>query len=176
MRRSKWLRIARFVFAGLCVLLAVSWSISWLVSVRVPAIGVRQTVACAGLSQGTLEFCWGDVDPQSRWYAGTSVTPEDWCFAVPTIHKPIAGPSSAPAGTFYAQSTLATFHVPILAPLGIVLIASAILFVIERRRRPLPGHCSTCRYDLTGNTSGVCPECGAKVERQMANIEEGMAN
>ncbi len=25
-----------------------------------------------------------------------------------------------------------------------------------------PGKCPTCDYDLTGNTSGVCPECGAR--------------
>ena len=26
-----------------------------------------------------------------------------------------------------------------------------------------PGHCR-CGYDLTGNTSGVCPECGVEVQ------------
>jgi ABC-type ATPase with predicted acetyltransferase domain len=26
-----------------------------------------------------------------------------------------------------------------------------------------PGTCHKCRYDLTGNTSGVCPECGTKL-------------
>jgi hypothetical protein len=25
------------------------------------------------------------------------------------------------------------------------------------------GHCQTCGYDLTGNESGVCPECGSEV-------------
>ena len=30
----------------------------------------------------------------------------------------------------------------------------------RRRRRPLAGHCRSCGYDLTGNVSGVCPECG----------------
>jgi len=29
-----------------------------------------------------------------------------------------------------------------------------------RRRRP-EGHCPSCGYNLTGNSSGVCPECGA---------------
>lgn len=30
-------------------------------------------------------------------------------------------------------------------------------------RTPIPtSHCRKCRYDLTGNTSGVCPECGEK--------------
>ncbi len=32
----------------------------------------------------------------------------------------------------------------------------------DRRRVP-PGHCRRCGYDLTGNKSGVCPECGAAV-------------
>lgn len=27
----------------------------------------------------------------------------------------------------------------------------------------LPGQCRRCGYDLTGNTSGTCPECGAPV-------------
>ncbi len=34
-----------------------------------------------------------------------------------------------------------------------------------RRTWPYPpGHCSRCGYDMTGNESGVCPECGTKIE------------
>ena len=29
-------------------------------------------------------------------------------------------------------------------------------------RRQLNGQCATCGYDLTGNVSGVCPECGTR--------------
>jgi len=25
-----------------------------------------------------------------------------------------------------------------------------------------PGHCRVCGYNLTGNESGICSECGAK--------------
>jgi len=31
------------------------------------------------------------------------------------------------------------------------------------RRRKRSGCCTVCDYDLTGNTSGVCPECGTAV-------------
>jgi hypothetical protein len=33
-------------------------------------------------------------------------------------------------------------------------------------RRFPSGHCPTCGYDLTGNVSGVCPECGTAVDRK----------
>ncbi|MDB5354049.1 MAG: hypothetical protein JWN24_502 [Phycisphaerales bacterium] len=32
------------------------------------------------------------------------------------------------------------------------------------RRRLAEGQCLLCGYDLTGNVSGVCPECGRSVE------------
>ncbi|MCH7592047.1 MAG: hypothetical protein IH989_04605 [Planctomycetes bacterium] len=32
-----------------------------------------------------------------------------------------------------------------------------------RRKDSAPGRCQACDYDLTGNVSGVCPECGTKV-------------
>jgi predicted RNA-binding Zn-ribbon protein involved in translation (DUF1610 family) len=44
-----------------------------------------------------------------------------------------------------------------------------ILPVIRFRRFAVSGRqhrnaCSSCGYNLTGNTSGVCPECGSKIE------------
>lgn len=36
---------------------------------------------------------------------------------------------------------------------------------------PVPSieHCPECNHDLTGNTSGVCPECGAEVDESVLN-------
>ncbi len=31
---------------------------------------------------------------------------------------------------------------------------------------PQPGHCRNCGYNLTGNVSGVCPECGERIAGQ----------
>lgn len=41
-----------------------------------------------------------------------------------------------------------------------ILVAAPTLALWYRDRRPPPGHCQSCGYDLTGNTSGRCPECG----------------
>jgi hypothetical protein len=32
--------------------------------------------------------------------------------------------------------------------------------VAQAEKRHSRGHCWRCGYDLTGNVSGVCPECG----------------
>ena len=39
------------------------------------------------------------------------------------------------------------------------------------RRRPF-GRCPQCNYDLTGNVSGTCPECGRKVPQSAAEPPE----
>lgn len=34
---------------------------------------------------------------------------------------------------------------------------------LRRARRRFLNHCQRCGYNLTGNTSGTCPECGHKL-------------
>jgi len=45
---------------------------------------------------------------------------------------------------------------------GLFLIAAGVIAWTFRRRYSTPIPCSKCGYDLTGNTTGVCPECGSK--------------
>ena len=50
--------------------------------------------------------------------------------------------------------------------LPVVLIVGIPFFLRRHRRRKLrfpSGHCQTCGYDLTGNVSGICPECGKAI-------------
>lgn len=46
--------------------------------------------------------------------------------------------------------------------LGLVLLVQARIW----RALGRAGHYCKCGYDLTGNLSGVCPECGTKIERR----------
>jgi len=50
-----------------------------------------------------------------------------------------------------------------LWPLLAILIVATVLLWRQRRPRPKVGQCPCCRYDLTGNVSGQCPECGTVV-------------
>ena len=48
-------------------------------------------------------------------------------------------------------------------------IPGAVLWWLEGRRAA-PNRCRSCRYDLTGNVSGVCPECGTKIEQPPGSL------
>lgn len=52
-----------------------------------------------------------------------------------------------------------TLSVPIWGFIVAILCPTLLLHDLRRRRLP-PGRCATCDYDLTGNLTGRCPECG----------------
>jgi hypothetical protein len=57
------------------------------------------------------------------------------------------------------------YHWSMGLPLWMLFLLSALptafLWWRGRRRIP-PGHCRNCGYNLAGNVSGVCPECGER--------------
>ena len=57
----------------------------------------------------------------------------------------------------------------IAVPLWFVLLVLLVLTVgawwLDRRRIP-PGHCPKCGYNLTGNVSGRCSECGTAMGQE----------
>jgi hypothetical protein len=45
------------------------------------------------------------------------------------------------------------------------------LFVLRLHRWALPqGHCDKCGYNLMGNISGICPECGMSCAHEVAGV------
>ena len=64
---------------------------------------------------------------------------------------------------YYSQDVRHTRFRLLLSPwLLVALLAAYPMVYLVRviRGRIPPGHCAKCSYNLTGNTSGVCPECG----------------
>ncbi len=57
----------------------------------------------------------------------------------------------------------------------LIVVAAPTGFLFHRHRQKLRGHCQECGYNLTGNTSGICPECGTPIpddlKQKLANKE-----
>ncbi|MCG8403569.1 MAG: hypothetical protein MI923_00080 [Phycisphaerales bacterium] len=60
------------------------------------------------------------------------------------------------------EANYGTVRVPLGIPLFLAVVFTRFLTWREGRRFPCHG-CQVCAYDLTGNMSGVCPECGTKI-------------
>ena len=65
--------------------------------------------------------------------------------------------------SYSAVTTPVWFPVLLFASYPIVHLVLFVRGPYRRRRRARRGLCLSCGYDLTGNTSDVCPECGQAI-------------
>ena len=109
---------------------------------------------------GSIVACWG---PPPGWpYRIEHSRGFDCEFVPPWQFISTSGTPLLPY-----KKTVGNWH-SIAAPLWpLALLAWAYCIWIRRRTRVYDsGYCSVCGYNLTGNQSGVCPECGESVRRQ----------
>jgi hypothetical protein len=64
------------------------------------------------------------------------------------------------------EYTFEELVVPFWIPLAV--LGAGVAYVLIRSRRLHEGLCRRCGYNLTGNVTGTCPECGAWVGEQAA--------
>ena len=99
---------------------------------------------------GTFEFSYGDEFP-----------PNDM-LPLPDFYYLGLSRGTQRMGTV----TRVTYHVPIWIPFILFAAYPSVVFTrgpLRPWRRRRRGRCLKCGYDLTGNESGVCPECGSEV-------------
>lgn len=64
--------------------------------------------------------------------------------------------------TIYRETAFVLIRAWVIAAL--LMIYPTCFMLWGRRRKAMMGECKGCNYDLTGNQSGICPECGEAVE------------
>ena len=136
-RRSRSRRIAKWTGVVVCVVLAGVW----VASLR-SVIGYQFGSKMVCVLQGDFRIYFGSASPTFRnlgfYY---SFDQNAWSSVLPSF------------GPF------------IIIPVWFSLIATALptAYLFYRDRRPPRGHCQKCGYNLQGNVSGTCPECGNEV-------------
>ena len=77
--------------------------------------------------------------------------------------KPVASNAETVDALILSHSRVAVWPLLFLSAIyPVIVIATA----CRSRRRNRMGFCISCGYSLTGNVSGVCPECGTAVTAQ----------
>ena len=162
-RRAAYRWLARFC-AAVCVLVATTWVLSGFYSCMVSCYG-EFTIAVAR-GNLTVSYDLGDITDQflgrgPRWFLNRT----DQLDHTRRFRLDWTPPHTATC----AQSTQGTWkEVVIPFWFAFALAATAFVLLWRRARRLPPGHCRGCGYNLTGNVSGRCPECGRAVERARA--------
>lgn len=138
-RRSRLLRFAKWGGVAVCVVLLLAIIASFFVTVE---FTFEDGTSDCQLSLGCIYYRDGSLNASMVWPAGWFVhrtTDLTQTMILPSWRIP-----------YY-------FAVPLWIVLMFAGVGTGLLFRLARR--PIPGHCP-CGYDLTGNVSGTCPECG----------------
>ena len=149
-KRVSWIRRwGKWTGVGLSVLMLSSWLLSyfWSLDASVTRFAVRLRAGASVLNwwESSVDFSWPEfrISRSSR----ETLLSNEW---LPSRLSMNVNPGGY----------LSVVIIPLWIPIGITALLTVILFYRDRRRCIPPGHCRKCGYDLTGNMSGVCPECG----------------
>jgi hypothetical protein len=141
------------LIAARCV--SIRWVVLWHATTAAPCVDVE--LERGGVS---LTVYWNDFSnrPQAATPSGARVTawafhPAKWMPSYDAVKVPQRWAGQFPYPWLYTNVWL-----PLWCPLLVLALPTAWLW---RGDRVLgPGHCRQCGYDLTGNVTGRCPECG----------------
>ncbi len=161
-RPSRMRRVAKWVGIGLVVITAVAWTSSmrwhgnWAVSnnLVVSIIGGCICVGDKAPRHGQLHFMRLKFGYSQRVRIGLHM-PFWWFPRKPDQHYLVVYVGSTRGGKW---GVVIPFWIPFL----LFVFPTAILWHRDRRTAK-PGNCQLCGYNLTGNESGVCPECATPI-------------
>ena len=138
MNRRRLLSLAASTSMVLCIMTAAIW---------VGSFAIPNANRHPGVG-----FCWLRIAEGNDCLILTHGRLEEW------INTPWDG-------TWYPETSVAMW-----VPAFLLLAAAALLRAGARRisRSHQPWLCPACAYDLTGNASGICPECGGAIASTVA--------
>lgn len=151
-------RVARIAFTAVLVLMAVLWLVGML-DYRVWYCGYREWRLCRAIPIGTtLDKAIQQIpSPHNAYGHGF---PEFVQFDDGTV---ITANAEGKVVRIRVKWPPASPFIPVLTWVIMLVLAGATVYAWWPKRSVLPGHCRVCDYNLTGNVSGRCPECGTEL-------------
>ncbi len=150
-KRSRIRRVLKWAGFAWCLIILAAWvgGLWWHGKLRAGGSYVR-------LGSNSVDFGCGFESKGPPRFSLSRRPPQSMRLRLPWLHGDgISGPEAR------------CLHIPHWILLFVVATPTTVLFWRDRRRPIPPGHCQTCGYNLTGNVSGVCPECGTGVGGQL---------
>lgn len=140
---------------------------------RLAVIGLHRPVRTRHvlLENGTLQLRWGDMVNDVSWGEvplAAALRPAG--YSVEDVEVvPAPGAILLPSSPYVHRFVLGLVSVAVV--FGAVAASMAVLMLVHRNPLSFSGDCGRCGYNLTGNTSGVCPECGSSVQPAIAESQ-----
>lgn len=168
--------MVKWVGGGACVLILVLWTVSLVSNIdcNTPSWSCDSGQGAftvvhrtwSGETQSVAQWEHEQADGCGlRWDRNMPVVKSPWrrlgfflprFGGVPVYELRIPRPN----GKLYLQVHTLAVVLPYWLLLLPIALPTAVLWWRDRRRFPA-GHCTRCGYNLTGNVSGRCPECGS---------------
>ncbi len=163
-RRLRTFTLWTGTLLSLMIVAAFVVSARWQVSFQVPTSRGPALYLMAGSAMFVTDDLFaGPVSTTphsfglSRWNSWVAQRVDFWVSGRPTF------PDIPPVEVSPIHDYVHRLGMPLYALF--LAVAVPTLLVWRFGRKPVkPGHCG-CGYDLTGNTSGTCPECGKDAEK-----------
>ena len=145
-RPSRFRRVAKWCGVGVCLLLLVAWGVSlW------QDFGFirRNSGAEFVVHKGVLSFRHSESWPPSPW--------EGWF-----LESVFVDSKTWSLFPVFFSGGVNGFSLPLWIPFILTAMPTAWLF--WRDRKPPPGHCQRCGYNLRALTLPRCPECATEFD------------
>ena len=157
MIRPRWISIVSSVLVAVCLATTVVWARSW--SHPTTFYFMHNQQQCrAWINRGRFGM---DNNPQVAIETARHNRDLELMHRIAGLDLMVAPPS--PVVAKWSRSSAMLLPVVIVVLAASVVIPFALRKVLSKLRKA-PDRCNSCGYNLTGNMSGMCPECGTRVD------------
>jgi hypothetical protein len=170
---SRKLRICKWAGMVACLLTAMAFVSSGWWGLQIGLTSPGAEVWSGGYIQNDVSLSGGVIWFRHTSWCSTTSRPQIGWHLVRDPQRGWGVLRKYPFPTIYHQQGkyLSPIYLPfddylVMTPLWLpflFLLIPTVLLWRRGRRKPRPGFCQACGYDLTGNTTGICPECGQEV-------------